>query len=188
MPVLLFFVRDDTSCGRPSTRFQSAGGPRDGEPRTANGDWPGEESSLHFSDHGMVTGWGSTGAAAPAGFELSTTESAFLERTRRYNSNLDGSVSLTKGDSLFGDHFEAGFRDRGGDGGNGVGGGVSGGTGQAATIGALRDRLAAVEGENTALRARAHRAEEEQAAEAARADRANKKLAQVSCPPLLPPS
>lgn len=152
---------------------QSAGGPHDGDDRTFHAHWPIEESSLHFNDYGMGGGgWG----AAPTGVELSTTESAFLERSRRFNP--DGSVSLTRADSLFGDHFEAGFRERS-DGGNGGGGSGGGGVGQIATIGALRDRLAVVEGENTALRARAHKAEEERATEAARGDRASKKLAKV---------
>lgn len=121
----------------------------------------------HFRDHEQ-DGWG---VAPPAG-ELSTSESAFLERSR--GLRLEGSTSGLRGDSLFGDHYNAGFRN-----GGEASGGVASCNGNVATIAALRDRLATVEGENAALRARARRAEEERATEAARGDRASKKLAQV---------
>ncbi|CAM9417387.1 unnamed protein product [Ectocarpus fasciculatus] len=126
-------------------------------------------------------------APPPLAAELSTTESAFLERSRRH-VGLDGGGAAASGfrggdDSLFGNHFEAGFRNESGgvdgSGGSGGGRGDGGGGGHVATIGALRDRLATVEGENAALRARARRAEEERATEAARGDRASKKLAQA---------
>lgn len=129
-------------------------------------------------DHGGETGeWGDK---PPAGGELSTTESAFLERSRRYHG-LAGSVSGLNGDSFFGNYFDTGFRDGagGGEGGSTIGGG--GGGGNIATICALRDRLAKVEGENAALRARARRAEEERAEEAIRGEKAIKKLAKVGC-------
>lgn len=115
--------------------------------------------------------------------ELSTTESAFLERSRRQLLE-SSSMSGRTGDSLLANHFEEGFRDgsRGArSGGNGDGNTPDGcmGAGGAATICALRDRLAGVEAENTVLRTRARRAEEERTVEAERADKATKKLAQV---------
>lgn len=124
--------------------------------------------------------------------ELSTTESAFLERFRRQGleGNRSRSITGSKGDPLLASHFEQGFR--GGTRGVGGGGGeydtwgpgddgAGGGSGGAATIGALRDRLAGAEAENKALISRSRRAEEELAAEAGRADKARKKLAQVGC-------
>ena len=169
--------------------FRGVGGDRTDEEkqRAPHGDWHTEGEPSFFNnpagerEGGTLTGAAAWGAAPAAG-ELSTTESAFLERSRRL-SGLDG--GRDGGDSLFGQHFETGFRDERGvvDGdGTGDGGGGGGGGGSAAhvaTIGALRDRLATLEGENAALRARARRAEEERAAEGARGDRASKKLAQV---------
>lgn len=123
--------------------------------------------------------------------ELSTTESAFLERSRRQGleGNRSSSISGSKGDALLASHFEQGFR--GGTRGVGGGGeydswgpghdGAGGGSGGAATISALRDRLAGAEAENKALLSRSRRAEEELTAEAAQADKARKKLAQVTC-------
>lgn len=163
--------------------IESAGGLRGDGDRTEidhapHGNWQTDEEPPFIHDP-VGEREGRTGAG-----ELSITESAFLERSRRRGS-LDGDEDGVGrggdgGDSLFGHHFEAGFRDessvtddRGG------GGGGGGGGGHIATIGALRDRLSTVEGENAALRARARRAEEERAAEAARGDRASKKLAQV---------
>lgn len=178
--------------------IESAGGLRGGgdgveeEDHASLGNWHTEEESSSFfndpaGERGARTGGGEGGrwGATPAlvGGELSTTESAFLERSRRQGS-LDGSEGGKGGDGgdpLFGHHFEAGFRDESsvtdGRGSGGVDGGGSGG--HIATIAVLRDRLATVEGENAALRARARRAEEERAAEAVRGDRASKKLAKV---------
>lgn len=51
--------------------------------------------------------------------------------------------------------------------------------GSAATIDALRQRLASVEAETVALKTRARRADEERAAEAANGEKARKRLAQV---------
>ncbi len=169
--------------------IESAGGGPGGRGDRAeeDGNWRAEleeeeSSTFRYSagERGAGAGGGpeaAWGAAAPAAGELSTTESAFLERSRRA-SGLDGG-GRGGGDSMFGHHFEAGFREASGGGGADIGGGGSGGGGHVATIGVLRDRLATVEGENTALRSRARRAEEERAAEAARGDRACKKLAQV---------
>lgn len=158
-----------------STTQQPTGTQNDDEEQISHDDWCSEAPS-RFNDHERG-GWG---LPSPVG-ELSTTESAFLERSRLLG--LEGSVSGIKSNSLFGDHFEEGFRDGGGRGGENGGGGSGYGNssvgGNVATISALRDRLATVEGENTALRARAHRAEEERATEATRGDKAVKKLAQV---------
>lgn len=159
----------------------------EGQQRVTHGKWHTEEEPSFFNEPAgeREGGAGGTGAgvawgAPPVTGELSTTESAFLERSRRLNG-LDGGRG--GGDSLFGQHFEAGFRDErsvvDGDGSGGGGGAGGGSAAHVATIGALRDRLATLEGENAALRARARRAEEERAAEAARGDRASKKLAQV---------
>lgn len=176
--------------------IESAGGLRgsagrsEGQQGVPHGSWHTEEESSFFNDPagerdvgagGMGAGAGAAWGAAPVAGELSTTESAFLERSRRLNGP-DGSGRGA--DSLFGQHFEAGFRDEtsvvdGNGGGGGSGGGGVGSAAHVATIGALRDRLATLEGENAALRTRARRAEEERAAEAARGDRASKKLAQV---------
>lgn len=167
--------------------IDSAGGPRfsgdrtEEQQRAPQGEWHTEEESSFFNDPAGERAVGARGAgagaawgAAPVAGELSTTESAFLERARRLNG-LDGGRGV--GDSLFGQHFEAGLRDeRSVVGGDGSGGGSAA---HVATIGALRDRLATLEGENAALRARARRAEEERAAEGGRGDRASKKLAQV---------
>lgn len=154
-----------TSNTRQSTR-EADGGTK----WTPDGKWL-TEASLQLKDT-QGERW-----SAAAG-ELSTTESAFLERSRRLG--LNASPSGVQGDSLFGDHFEAGFRDGSGSCSGGNSGGNGGGeSGNVATISALRDRLAIVEGENSALRTRARRAEEERAAEAVRGDRASKKLAQV---------
>lgn len=133
---------------------------------------------------------GANGAVpSPSSLEgLSITESAFLERSRRVG--LGGNdASMTGGDSLLGDHFLSGFQngcsgtgrdDDGDDGSFGGGSDRNGnGGGSIATISALRDRLAVLDGENTALRARAHRAEEERATEAERGDKAIKKLTKV---------
>lgn len=169
--------------------IESAGGLRGGgdraeeQRRVPYGNWHTEEESSFFNDPAGereagagagVAGAGAPWGTAPVAGELSTTESAFLERSRRLNG-LDGGSS--GGDPLFGQHFEAGFRDEKSLDGDGSGGGSAA---HVATIGALRDRLATLEGENGALRARARRAEEERAAEAARGDRASKKLAQVT--------
>lgn len=167
--------------------IESAGDPGGrGERAEEDGNWRAEaqkeESSLFgysAGARGAVAGGGpgaAWGAAAPVAGELSTTESAFLERSRRA-SGLDVGGG-GGGESMFGHHFEAGFREGSSSGGADIGG-SGGGGGHVATIGALRDRLATVEGENAALRSRARRAEEERAAEAARGDRACKKLAQV---------
>lgn len=180
--------------------IDSAGGVHGGGSRVEeykkHDDWRhnAEEESSLFSDPARRNGPRVAGGEAawdpappPLAAELSTTESAFLERSRRH-IGLDGGGAAASGlrgggDSLFGDHFEAGFLNESGrvdgSGSSGGGRGDGGGGGHVATIGALRDRLATVEGENAALRARARRAEEERAAEAARGDRASKKLAQV---------
>ncbi|CAM9757468.1 unnamed protein product, partial [Ectocarpus sp. 8 AP-2014] len=180
--------------------IESAGGVHGGgsraEEHIKHDDWRhnAEEESSLFSDPARKNGPRvARGEAAwdpvppPLAAELSTTESAFLERSRRH-VGLDGGGAAATGlrggdDSLFGNHFEAGFRNESGgvdgSGSSGGGRGDGGGGGHVATIGALRDRLASVEGENAALRARARRAEEERAAEAARGDRASKKLAQA---------
>lgn len=186
--------------------IESAGGVHGGGSRaeeyTKHDDWRhnAEEESSLFSDPARKNGPRVAGGEAawdpsppPLAAELSTTESAFLERSRRH-VGLDGGGAAASGlrggdDSLFGNHFEAGFRNESGgvdgNGSGGVGRGDGGGGGHVATIGALRDRLASVEGENAALRARARRAEEERAAEAARGDKASKKLAQVMRAPRL---
>lgn len=167
--------------------IESAGGLGGSGDRTeeqARGNWHTEEESAFFNDPAGERGGGAGGAgmgaawgAAPVAGELSTTESAFLERSRLLNG-LDGGEG--GGDSLFGQHFAAGFRDESSvAGGDWMGGGGGSSAAHAATIGALRDRLATLEGENVALRARARRGEEERAAEATRGDRAIKKLAQV---------
>ncbi|CAN0360223.1 unnamed protein product, partial [Ectocarpus sp. 12 AP-2014] len=180
--------------------IESAGGVHGGGSRAEDyvkhDDWRhnAEEESSLFSDParnnrprvaGGEAAWDP--APPPLAAELSTTESAFLERSRRH-VGLDGGGAAASGlrggdDSLFGNHFEAGFRNESGGvdgtGSSGVGRSDGGGGGHVATIGALRDRLASVEGENAALRARARRAEEQRAAEAARGDRASKKLAQA---------
>lgn len=113
---------------------------------------------------------------------LTATESAFLERSRKHGRGARGPAPGT-GSDLFGKDFEDVFNGRGdpaGDGSDGGGeGGGGGGGGGAATINALRDRLAAVEAENSSLRARSRRAEEERAAEAARGEKAGRRLAQV---------
>lgn len=154
-------------------------------PSHRNSHTEGEPSFFNdpAGERGATTEGGGALGAAPrlVGGELSTTESAFLERSRRLGSldGGEGGKGGEGGDSLFGHHFEAGFQDESSvSDGRGTGG-DGGGGGHIATIGALRDRLVTLEGENTALRARARRAEEERAAEAARGDRASKKLAQV---------
>lgn len=163
----------------PPPRHKSAGPPDGLAESYSHGDWTNLEASQLSGDDNGGRG-GEWSEQPPVGGELSTTESAFLERSRRYHG-LDGSVSGLHGDSLFGGYFDAGFRDGAGEGGDGstIGGGGGGGGGNTATISALRDRLATVEGENAALRARARRAEEERAEEAVRGEKACKKLAKV---------
>lgn len=177
--------------------IESAGGVHgsgdrtEGHRRGPHDNWHTEEESPFFNDParerevgagerggtGRARGAGVAWGADPVAGELSTTESAFLERSRRLNGPDGGRGG---GDPLFGQHFEAGFRDESnGDRDGGGSGAGSGSAAHVATIGALRDRLATLEGENAALRARARRAEEERAAEAVRGDRAFKKLAQV---------
>ncbi|CAM9178368.1 unnamed protein product [Scytosiphon promiscuus] len=160
----------------------------------SHGDWCAEEQpstveSIHGERRAGTAGRtaqpreGAAWGRSPSPFmgELSTTESAFLERSRRLDGRgggVDGDLGGSGGKgSLFGGHFEAGFRDESG--GADIDGDGSVRGGHAATIGALRDRLTTLEGENTALRARARRAEEERSTEAARGDKASKKLAQA---------
>ncbi|CAM9090655.1 unnamed protein product [Hapterophycus canaliculatus] len=160
----------------------------------SHGDWCAEGQSSSVSSvrgerraeaAGGTARSGEDGACgrSPSPFigELSTTESAFLERSRRLtdrDGGMGGEFGARDGEtSLFGGHFEAGFRDESGSANIDGGGSVRGG--HAATISALRDRLTTLEGENTALRSRARRAEEERSVEAVRGDRAGKKLAQA---------
>lgn len=112
-----------------------------------------------------------TSSLPPPG-ELSAPKSSFLERSPQFD--LEGSICASgiRGESILGgDYFESGFRNGGGD------GQVE--RGNVAILTAMRDRLNAVEAENTALRKRAQKAEEGQAQEAARGDKATKKLMQA---------